>query len=206
MKKKKVNVICLVIIGILALAILSAIGAIFLRRAGIINFNFSNEDSKDGYDIEIEVLNTTVPTTILLYGEDLEFREAVPYKKISEINEDTLTTETEYTALIISDCNATASISTEEYQLIREKLENNKFSFYYYGRDKLSNLARNKILSLNGVQKEDLCFGSAVYMGDRISWTLYAEEDKAIAEKYNITERPASFIISNLVMCYKSNN
>ena len=196
-----------IVIGVAAL-IITIIIIIFLGKMGYIkNISHNENDIKDEYDKAIEVLNDTMPTAIFVYGEDIEIREGLQVNKISHITLDSLETENEYVVLILSDLNSNLDITEDEYLVIKEKLKDNKFSLYYLGNSKIQDLKNMGIIETEGSVSGDLCVASVVYYGQRTAWSgLYTENDKVIAEKNNITGRPAEFIFTHLVMCYQSNN
>ena len=200
--RKKNRILCG--ISIIAVVFLLVIG---LKKIGVF-FLSSDDETKDSYDLAIDVITSEIPTTIFIYGEELELRDNVQYKRITEISEDSLVSENEFSVLILSDLQGTLSVTDEEYQIIKNKLdEEAEFSFYYLGEKEFKNIEDAGIIDLNVAVGGDLCVASTVYCGDRIAWGgLYTHEDRKIAEKYNKSGRPGEFVLIHLAMCYGSNN
>lgn len=206
MKRKKTIIFTSVAIVMLAVLF---IGIMLLQKAGYIGPIFNNSDSsEDEYDRAIKVLNDTMPTTIFLYGDDLEFRSGMNVKKISEINKDSITADTEYSLLIINELESDVTMTSEAYGVIKEMLDNNpKFNFYYLGNHKISAFNTFKVVEQQGKVEGDLSVASTMYYGNRITWNgIWTENDKEVAEKHNISGRPAEFILTHIVMCYDTNN
>lgn len=127
-------------------------------------------DEKDRYDIAIEYLNNEVSSQLLLYGEDIEFREAVNYTKISAIDEESIKSDADYVYLIISDLGGKAELNAEMVTLLKEYADKNtSFNFFYIGTDKLK-IFTSGIFEYYGMAEDEMSFGYVVDKGERLTY------------------------------------
>lgn len=167
----------------------------------------TTREYEDDYDEAIAILTDKRPTNILLYGDDMFFRDGVDIKKISSIDENTLSTKKNYTVLIINDENGNVTLSESELTFLKNKIdEDMNFYLYYYGIDLIETLEGREIIQPDTCTQGDLCSASVVCNGQRTGFGgIFTEEDKAIADKHGIEGRPGEFILTNVIYCYKSN-
>ena len=102
------------------------------------------KDDKDAYDIAISGLKIEFNSDIMVYGEELEFREGFEYRRIDAITEEKLSTDEEhgYRAIILYDRNGTISITDEELLLIKEYVEEKAYDMIYIGVNYLDDFER----------------------------------------------------------------
>lgn len=103
----------------------------------------TNKTEKDTYDNNIDILNNSYPTDIIIYGEKIPFRETLIVRTVDRISEDILKTDKERQIIILSDLDGTLQIDDEELMIIKNKVNNLQCDFYYLGTnliDKLINL------------------------------------------------------------------
>lgn len=137
----------------------------------------SNTEEKDTYDLNIDILNESYPTDIVVYGEDIPFREKLIVRKIDGINENTLKTDKERQIIILSDLDGTLDITDNELLLIKNKIDNYECDFYYLGTDLKDTLQNLKFI--DGWPADDYCV--ALFNQNTITYQCYGvwtESDK----------------------------
>ena len=108
---KKKNTIIIFVLGIILL-----ITAFFGIKMLI---SKEPEGGNDTYDDNIEILNEIHPVKILVYGEELYFRDTLKYEKITSISAEVLELDEnayERVVLVINDLNGTVELTEEDYE------------------------------------------------------------------------------------------
>ena len=142
--------------------------AIALVAIGIVSFfivkHFIGADSDNDSGIttaekDIQILSEKYPTKILVYGEMLEFDDAIATENITEITEETLKKDDEfmYELIVINDLSGKYALSDEAWKII-EKVVNsgNDVNFIYLG-----NVQFDKIFDAKIVDRESLSLGNS---------------------------------------------
>jgi hypothetical protein len=131
MAKKKALIVLGTILGLACLAV----GAFFAWTQ-----LFPDTRFVDSYDQDIIVINKNFPSEILLYGDDIHFREAVKYKKIDDIDDATLKTDKtfKYHFLIVNDLNNNLKITEDDFIRLKKHADENQLNFYYIGEQYLN--------------------------------------------------------------------
>lgn len=96
--------------------------------------NRQKEVDFDNYDLDIQVITKSFPTTVIIYGEEIIFRENIILNKINEIDVDSLNTNTNYNFLIIVDFEGGLTISSDEWEIIKDFSESKNNTFLYLGK------------------------------------------------------------------------
>ena len=125
-------------ITIAIIAIIAIVIGIF-----ILQFGLFSKPSEDSYDQNIKILNK-YPADIMVYGEDINFRESVNYRRINSLSSaDISSNGFDYIFIIINDRNGTANISDQEYENLLYLVKNENYNLFYVGKDKFENF-KNK--------------------------------------------------------------
>ncbi|MBE5926948.1 MAG: hypothetical protein E7270_08320 [Lachnospiraceae bacterium] len=162
--------LCIIIV---AICIIIISGVAFRRYKNRTNF----VDEKDTYDLNIDVLNESYPTDIILCGENIPFREALVVRKVDKITEEALKTDKAHQIIILSDLDGTLKITDEELKLIKNKLDKFECNFYYVG----TNL-KDRLINLEFIEswpEDDYCV--ALFNNDNTIYSFYGiwkESDK----------------------------
>lgn len=98
----------------------------------------------DGYDLAAEGLKKEFNADIIIYGEEIAFRENVDYRRIDKISEETLNSSAEhgYRAILLLDDNGKMSITDDELLLIKSYVEEKGYDMVYIGTQYLDDLVR----------------------------------------------------------------
>lgn len=107
-------------------------------------FLLCNNEKDDGYNIAAESLGIEFNADVMVYGENIEFRDTLKYRTINEINEDSLNADENhgYRAIILYDHNGTMEITDEELLLIKKYVEEKAYDMIYIGKDYLDDFKR----------------------------------------------------------------
>ncbi len=82
-----------------------------------------------------QVIEKSIPTDVVIRGEDIMFEDGLEHRNIGNINEQTLETKKEYQVVIINDLNNEISLSNEEITYMKEKIGQNDTMLLYLGRN-----------------------------------------------------------------------
>ena len=82
-----------------------------------------------------KMIQDTHPTDLMIYGDDVPFREDVPVRKISEITEDSLKRKDgcNDSFLVINDLSDAVQLSDAENELLKQKVRTDHFCLFYLG-------------------------------------------------------------------------
>ena len=114
---------------------------------------FPHNEFADSYDEAIFILNENYPSEILVYGNDVGFREAVKYRAIEALSEEDFNLNTssyKYHFLVINDINNDLSISKEDFIRCKKYADENKLNFYYIGKQYLDLLRELQFYGMGG--------------------------------------------------------
>ena len=122
-----------IIISICGILLLVTVGLIYHHEANVYN-------ELDSY---IRWINKEITPDIIVYGEQYELREGIAFRRIDNIDENSiLSIKQEYHGLIIFDFDGNVQLSDEELLTIKRLCDEGKLDLYYYGTDKLDDLLR----------------------------------------------------------------
>ena len=123
---KKVKII---IFGIIAASLIAIIAFI------VYGFTTMEESGLTPYEKDIIILNEKHPSDIMLYGEDISFKDTLNYRKISEISEEELDGDGnwQYHFIIMNDLNGSVALTQEEANLIMSYINEKHYTFFYIG-------------------------------------------------------------------------
>ena len=161
MKKKLILTISIILLVLVILLVFrfTALNELFSGDA---------EDGMDDYDKRIEVFNNVYPTDIVIYGEDIPFREALITRKITEITEESLETEKKFQIVVISDLDGTATVTKEELELLLSYLKQGKCDVYFLGVELFDDMV-SAGFSDEMLDENDLAAG--FFLEDNVIWT-----------------------------------
>lgn len=104
------------------------IGIIFLIGYGC------KENELSTYEQEIIILNEIYPSDIMIYGENISFKDSLKYRMISQISEEELDgSKFQYHFIIINDLSGSASLTQDEANLIMSYINEKHYTFFYIG-------------------------------------------------------------------------
>ena len=168
MKKKKKKIILLT----------SLIASIALVFAVFFVWMFSSKETvEDTYSKYIKVLNEN-DVSLVIYGDEVKFREGVNYKIIDEIDKTSFNGD-EF--LVMNDRLSNAPLDDEDYTEIKDLISNG-VTFIYIGESKLETFKQKGFIGSYG--EDDLEFVISAF-STRVSfgpWDRSMEED---FKKYN---------------------
>lgn len=196
---KKKNTIIIFVLGIILL-----ITAFFGIKMLI---SKEPEGGNDTYDDNIEILNEIHPVKILVYGEELYFRDTLKYEKITSISAEVLELDEnayERVVLVINDLNGTVELTEADYETIGTVLKKGGLDFYYYGTSKFDKIREHELC--NSEPAEDaVSMTSALYYKRMANFNgLWTEHDNEIGKRNK--ENQGMILVANIVRCIKSNN
>ncbi len=136
-KKKRIKI---VIISIVSIPILLLVIMIILGRGSAFFSIFGNDE--DEVSQSVLDLNDIYNADIMLYGESVNFEEALIYRKIDTLTEETFTAtdRTGIKTIIVNDMNSTCTIKDEEFLLIKKCVEDKGYDFIYIGEQYMPKL------------------------------------------------------------------
>ena len=114
----------------------------------IYNRYFRNH-GMSSYEEAMYVLNETVKTNVIVYGESVKFDKSFNYTRLSELSKNTLIhdeSEYVYSYLVIVDLAGELTIDDDEFEAILEFLEHDDTGLYYFGKNLVPRFQRKRIL------------------------------------------------------------
>ncbi len=167
MKKK------LLVIGFILAIIISGIFSFFAYRNRIIEEG-ANELTSVEEDRIIVV--EKIPTLFTIYGQKMDFDEAISVKYVETLNNDTLILDKaqfKQQMIIINDLDGKLSITDEEWRLIGTLIDSNEnYSLFYLGDKEINRMQElGVITSLQTYQEGDLSVGVVRYEGEKVKVT-----------------------------------
>ena len=186
MKKKKI---------ILLASFIASISLVFIIVIAWMFFP-SNNSAEDQYSLDIRIMNEH-NVSLIIYGDEVKFRDGVKYKNITEINESFFTFDgNEF--FVINDRSSNASLDDEDYIEIKDLVSNGVTFMYIAGTSgsKLD-IFKEKGFIRDNFNKDYLGFTMSAYsskFGNEGVWTTDSEEAYKIDE-----EGLGESIVSNVV-------
>ena len=134
MKKRILKSILILCVALILYLVLATIGILPFPQ-------FIKSPSADPHDSMSEteriakMIQDTHPTDLMIYGDDVPFREDVPVRKISEITEDSLKRKEgcNDSFLVINDLSDAVQLSDAENELLKQKVRTDHFCLFYLG-------------------------------------------------------------------------
>ncbi len=125
----------LIIIGVaLITTLFLVVLCLFLKKSRSLEFDSAFCQFQD---YAIDVCRKYDPD-IMVYGEDFDYTEYLPLRKIVDVSFDEFEKITKpYKALVVMDRFGEAELSREDIIVIRDYCQTGKMDFYYLGTDKL---------------------------------------------------------------------
>lgn len=117
--------------------------ALLIVIASIMWYMYSNSGD-DAYDLAIRGLNEEFNADIMVYGDDVEFRKGLKYRRIDDINETTLSSDIShgYKAIYVLDESSKNTVTDEQWLLMKTYVEEKGYDMYYIGEQYLDDLQR----------------------------------------------------------------
>lgn len=136
----------------------------------------------DYYSECIDYLNESVSFRLMVYGEEIAFRDSLTYETISDLKEETLTREEDYVYLIFNNLNNTHTVTNEDIDDLNRFADRNaNFSYIYLG-EKGTLTPDGDVLytSMDG----DLSYGYLMEEGERFSvGGIWTTEDAKVCKQ-----------------------
>ncbi len=115
---------------------------------------FYNGSKEDSYSEAVKLINNKFSTDVIVYGENIEYRNEFKYRNISDISREKIYENydrVDYIFLIINDLHGESGLSNEEIIILKELLKNKEkqLSLIYFGRDKLNEMSNLGIFDCN---------------------------------------------------------
>ena len=149
---------------------------------------FIEEDDKDPFVEDIEyIYNGDYKVDLIIYGDEVEFREEVEYRRITEITEDSIASDADYIFLIICDRSGKTAFDIDTLRFLKEYADKNlRFNFEYVGESKMDLYTSGEVFDEYSVSSDDLSFGYIVYEGTRIQHGgVWSQEEERYDDKIN---------------------
>lgn len=169
---------------------------------GIYIYQQSDIVDTDSKKTDMEYISS-VDLKLLIYGENIKFKDKLEFERITEISEDVYSYDNDYVFLIINDLNGSYGIDKEKMkELIQYAKVNTNFSFFYIGKNSLKIF--EECMEDKYFSDDDMFFGYEMWEGARIvSSGIWKDADMQYLEidEYNlgtsICDELASVIKSN---------
>lgn len=120
----------------------SIFGATLLLVISFVAYGYMTMQSLEGdtYDKNIVIVNENFPSDIMIYGEEMKFREKLRYRNIDKIDEGNVIQDSyEFRFLVINDRVGNVVLTEEDTSLILELIMQRRLmGFYYIGTEKLN--------------------------------------------------------------------
>lgn len=112
---------------------------------------------EDTYAKNLEMINKTESTNIMIYGEPISFRYKFDYHIVSDINEFSLDSDDAHKFIIINDKNDEIILTDSDYIYLLNLIKTNNYDFFYVGANKLENFETHGYFS--NLSPKELGFG-----------------------------------------------
>jgi len=171
----------LTIVAIIVVIVAIAIFFVWAIKSGL----FSKPPLEDQYDINIKIVNTTYPSDVIIYGEDINFRSSFLYRKVNNLNEQSLHSEEyDYKFIIICDREGSVNITSEDYDFLLRLIQDEGYCLIYIGSEKLDDFKNHGFFTMldsgiKGFMKIPSSSTQGVVQG---FWT---EQEETIFTTYN---------------------
>lgn len=132
----------------------------------------------DGYDKAIEYLSKETVTDIVVYGDEIAFRETLEHDKIKSLKE-VERFDADYVYLVINDLNGNTNLTKEDIIFLKQTADQNvNFNFIYVGTDKLE-LFFSGIFEDYSTSDDDFSFSYVMFEGSRLTFSgAWTEDDE----------------------------
>ncbi|MCL2281385.1 MAG: hypothetical protein FWC25_01830 [Dehalococcoidia bacterium] len=167
-----------------------------------------SEDFLDSYDEAVDIINNKLPHEVILYGEDIYFRETFQYRRVDNITNDLLNYDKRRyrrQIIIVNELNSAAVLTDEHCKVIKDGLYNNSLDFYYFGANQahIQMFIDYAIIS-SFPPNEDLSICVALTERTQVRWNgVWTKRDAQITA--NIEEEPGYGILRQIAHCIKTN-
>jgi hypothetical protein len=145
---------------------------------------------------------------VVVYGDDVIFRNAFKYEKINNLDEDSLNYDSKKymrLVLVINDLSSSVNIEEGTYEILKSKIDNNSMDLYYFGTSKVGDFIRYGLWKGQYNNGEDLSIGTALYYKNQTYFTgIWTKYDSTVTSKNK--EALGSVIVNQIARCIKSNN
>lgn len=121
----------------------------------------------DYYSQCIDYLNDSVSFRLMMYGEEIAFRDSLSYETISDLTEETLTREEDYVYLIFNNLNGTQTVTDKDIAYLNDFADRNtNFNYIYLGN--IGTLMPEEDVFYTSMEG-DLSYGYLMAGGERLS-------------------------------------
>ena len=161
--------------------------------------------SLDSYDEAIIIINENYPTDLIVYGDEIEFRDNFEYRVVSDFSEESLESSDEYSYRFLVVINVTGNMefSDEELSSLLVYLRENNYGFFYFGSTGLDSFQRCNYFD-SDLDPSSEGFGLVNYYGQEMVVQGFWSEYDANVNDSNPETLP-SIILFNVVEVIDSN-
>lgn len=153
------------------------------------------------YDDPIGYFNHVMDFKLLVYGDDIEFREEFEYQRIYDLKDETVFLDADCVYLIINDLGDNVRFDESDCIRLKEYADRHQnFNFYYIGAREIKMVA--KVLDSTSLNPDDCSLGYVIFDGSRVkSSGLWTGKDTIKPGSYNLGDG----IINSIAMEVGSN-
>ena len=168
-------------------------------------FNLSSNKGLDDYDKDIVILNQTDPVKIIIYGEQIPFRESLNVEYIHNLDNIPNDSNKNKEILVVSDLDDTLTLTNQDIQTIKNKIDSDlNFDFYYLGRQYIQNFIDDGVF-FGGISSSDYGVGNVNIENTRSIFTgIWATSD--INQTGDNRETLAYLLVRQFVRVLKDNS
>lgn len=185
----------------------SIFGTMLLLIISFVSYGYMTMQPTEGdtYDKNIVIVNENFPSDIVIYGEEIKFREELKYRNIDKIDEANMIQDSyEFRFLVINDRLGNVVLTKEDAALILELIMQRRLmGFYYIGTEKLNMLKDSGIIQ-NELSSSACAFCTGYVHGFLkydIEW-LYKNDELAIRQN---DEFLGDVLLSQIVRSIQTN-
>lgn len=185
----------------------SIFGTMLLLIISFVSYGYMTMQPTEGdtYDKNIVIVNENFPSDIVIYGEEIKFREELKYRNIDKIDEANMIQDSyEFRFLVINDRLGNVVLTKEDAALILELIMQRRLmGFYYIGTEKLNMLKDSGIIQ-NELSSSACAFYTGYVHGFLkydIEW-LYKNDELAIRQN---DEFLGDVLLSHIVRLIQTN-
>lgn len=185
--------------------------AVLIITCGILLWHITrdtpDDDKGDSYDQNIKILNQSYPTQIVLYGDEIKFRDALVYEETDNIEssiESFNKKKYKRMVIIINDLAGNAKLNEGDCLAIKAAIDEGLTDVYYLGIGQFSTLQNAGIWN-GSVQSGDLSMVTALYNHTYCFFSgVWTDYDVSMTQ--NNPEALGQVLVSQMVRCIRSNN
>lgn len=147
----------------------------------VIMWIVEEQTTVDAYDVANRELKNQFNADIMVYGDEIEFRKELEYRRIESINEDTLYSDDEhaYRAILLFDESGKNTVTDEEWLLMKSYVEEKGYDMVYIGTQYLDDLVRLGFTVHCDEDERSLSYIGSCHVGEDVQQNeygnLYAE-------------------------------